>query len=117
MNKFSTALLAGLFITVSGCSTTGTEPKAATGGDLDAAIKQAETNIAAVKKVGFEWRLVDKSAGKKSVPISKLLKLAKKSAEKGDSAEAERLLARINFATEMGMKQSNNPGKAYFPPR
>jgi len=117
MKNTSTALLAGAVIALSGCASTGSAPKAAAGGDMSAAIKQAEANVATVKKAGFEWRLIDKAAGKKSVPISKLLKLAKAAAKKGDTAEAQRLLDRINFAAENGMKQHDHPGKVYYPPR
>ncbi len=119
MKKLTASLLAGAFISLGGCASTGAESGTAAKADpgMDAAIKQAEANVAAVKKAGFEWRLIDKSAGKKSVPISKLLKLAKAAAKKGDTAEAQRLLDRINFAAEMGMKQHDHPGKVYYPPR
>jgi len=120
MRKFSATLLAGAFIALGGCATAGsgsaTAAKAANPG-LSAAIKQTEANLAEVKKAGFEWRLLDKAAGKKSVPLSKLMKLAKAAADKGDEAEARRLLDRINFAAKMGMKQHDHPGKVFYPPR
>jgi len=121
MRKIATTLLAGAFIAMGGCATSGPDSgaaaKAAANPDLNAAIKQAEANLAEVKKAGFEWRLPDKAAGKKSVPLSKLMELARAAADKGDTAEAERLLDRINFAAKMGMEQHKHPGKVYYPGR
>ena len=118
MKRISTTLLAGVLIVMGGCSSvTGGETGKQSGNEVDAAIKATEARVAEVKKAGFEWRLVDKAAGKKSVPISKLLKLAKTAAEKGDTAETQRLLKRINFAVDMGMKQATSPGKVFYPAR
>lgn len=107
MKKLVTAILA-----ISAMAATG-----AVSADAAATLAEANKALDEVKAAGFEWRLVDKSTGKKSVPLSKLMKVAKKANKGGDAAEAERIAKRIIFAAKGGMAQSKHPGKEFYPAR
>ncbi len=107
MKKLVTAILAASVMTVAGAASA----------DAAATLEQAGKALKAVKAAGFEWRLIDKATGKKSAPLSKLMKAAEKAQKSGDSAEAERIAKRIIFAANAGLAQSKNPGKVFYPPR
>lgn len=51
--------------------------------DATASIDSATKTLSAAKQAGGEWRLIDKSTGSASQPISKLLKAAKKKLKAG----------------------------------
>jgi len=85
--------------------------------DAAETLDQAGKALKEVKAAGFEWRLIDKATGKKSVPLSKLMKAAQQAEKGGDAAEAERIAKRIIFAANAGLVQSRHPGKVFYPKR
>jgi len=107
MKKLVTAILATTVMAAAGAASA----------DAAATLDQASKALTEVKAAGFEWRLIDKATGKKSVPLSKLMKAAKKAEEGGDSAEAERIAKRIIFAANGGLAQARHPGKVFYPKR
>ena len=107
MKRLVTAILA---VSLTGAALTASA-------DAKATLEEAGKALNAVKAAGFEWRLIDKATGKKSQPLSKLMKAAQKAAEEGNHAEAERIAKRIIFAANAGLEQSKHPGKVYYPAR
>ena len=105
MKKLVTAML-----TVTAMAAAG-----AVSADAAATLEQAGKALKEVKAAGFEWRLIDKTTGKKSKPLTKLMKVAQKAAKEGNDAEAERIAKRIIFAANGGMAQAKHPGKVYYP--
>ncbi len=76
--------------------------------DARASIDTAAKALSAAKKAGGEWRLIDKSTGSASQPISKLLKTAKKHLVAGETVEAFRLATIVTWAADMGLAQANS---------
>ena len=75
--------------------------------DATASIDTATKALSAAKKVGGEWRLIDKSTGSASQPISKLLKTAKKKLKAGETDEACRIATKVAWAAGMGLAQAD----------
>lgn len=114
MKKFLLAAFSGSVIAIAGCAH-------ATGGagasEADAAIATAKEKLAEVKKAGFEWRIIDKSTGKKSESLDKVLAAAEKAKKSGDDAEAIRIAKHVTFAAEGGLRQAADPGKVWYAPK
>ncbi len=127
MNKVLVALTATALLGLAGCA--GMEakeemkssPKAAMANmdksGVDKAIAMAEKELAAVKKAGHEWQLIDKATGGSSQPLSKLLDAAKKARDKGDNAEAIRIANRVVENAKLGLGQAKEQSNAgpYYP--
>ena len=75
--------------------------------DATASIDTATKTVSAAKKAGGEWRLIDKSTGSASQPISKLLKVAKKKLKAGETDEACRIATKVAWAAGMGLAQAD----------
>ena len=80
--------------------------------DATASIDTATKALSAAKKVGGEWRLIDKSTGSASQPISKLLKTAKKKLKVGETDEACRIATKVTWAADIGLAQANSQASA-----
>jgi len=80
--------------------------------DATASIATAAKALLAAKKAGGEWRLIDKSTGSASQPISKLLKAAKKKLKAGETDEACRIATKVAWAAGMGLTQANSQASA-----
>ena len=80
--------------------------------DATASIDTAAKALSAAKKAGGEWRLIDKSTGSASQPISKLLKIAKKKLKAGEINEACRIATQVTWAADMGLAQANSQASA-----
>ena len=80
--------------------------------DATASIDTATKAVSAAKKAGGEWRLIDKSSGSASQPISKLLKAAKKKLKAGESDEACRIATKVAWAADMGLAQAKSQANA-----
>lgn len=117
MKKVLVALTAAALLGLAGCA--GMEakeemksaPMAASSG-ADKAIAMAEKELAAVKKAGHEWQLIDKATGGRSEPLSKLLDAAKKARDNGDTAEAIRLANRVTAHAKLGSQQAAEQANA-----
>lgn len=105
MNKISTIVF-GAALFASGCAgaDTGQEP---TPTNLEA-IAQAETDLAVAKERSSVWMLIDKSTGKKAVPLPKLLDAAKKAEGEGNIEEANRIAARVSTFAKLGIEQAES---------
>jgi hypothetical protein len=122
MNKVLVALTATALLGLVGCA--GMEakeemksPTKASMTSADKAIAMAEKELAAVKKAGHEWQLIDKATGGSSQPLSKLLDAAKKARDNGDNAEALRIANRVVENAKLGQQQANEQSNAgpYYP--
>ncbi len=126
MNKVLVAIVATAALGVAGCAST--ESKEATKSSsmsasktsmsaADKAIAAAEKEVAAVKKAGHEWKLIDKSTGRNSAPLSKMLAAAKKARDAGNEAEAIRIANRVAENAKLGLQQAKEQAKAgpHFP--
>ena len=80
--------------------------------DATASIDTATKAVSTAKKVGGEWRLIDKSTGSASQPISKLLKVAKKKLKAGERDEACRIAIKVAWAADMGLAQAKSQANA-----
>ena len=80
--------------------------------EATASIDTATKAVSTAKKVGGEWRLIDKSTGSASQPISKLLKVAKKKLKAGESDEACRIAIKVAWAADMGLAQAKSQANA-----
>lgn len=80
--------------------------------DATASVDSATKALSAAKKAGGEWRLIDKSTGSASQPISKLLKAAKKKLKAGETDEACRMATKVTWAADMGLAQANSQASA-----
>ena len=76
--------------------------------DATASIDSATKALSAAKKAGGEWRLIDKSTGSASQPISKLLQAAKKKLKAGETDEACRIATKVAWAADIGLAQANS---------
>ena len=76
--------------------------------DATASIDTATKAVSAAKKAGGEWRLIDKSTGSASQPISKLLNVAKKKLKAGENDEACRIATKVAWAADMGLAQAKS---------
>ena len=74
------------------------------------AIAKAETELAAAKKVGHVWRLIDKATGKKSVNLGKLLDAARERQAAGEFLEAIRIANRVAETAVLGQQQASSQG-------
>ena len=82
-------------------------------GQVQAGTCDATASIdTAAKKAGGEWRLIDKSTGSASQPISKLLKIAKNKLKAGEIDEACRMATQVTWAADMGLAQANSQASA-----
>ncbi len=128
MNKVFVALTATALLGLAGCAGMESKeemksmPKAAMApkadtASADKAIAMAEKELAAVKKAGHEWQLIDKATGGSSAPLSKLLDAGKKARANGDSAEAIRIANRVAGHAKLGQQQAQEQEKAgpYYP--
>lgn len=70
------------------------------------AITQAQKALMAVKKAGYEWRLIDEVSGSHSVSLSRLLAIAKRRMASRDFPEAIRIARRVKQAAYLGIKQA-----------
>lgn len=122
MNKALIALTATALLGLAGCA--GMEAKqetksapAAAMTDADKAITMAEKELAAAKKAGHEWQLIDKATGGSSKPLSDLLEAAKKARDKGDSTEAIRIANRVAENARLGQQQAKEQANVapYYP--
>lgn len=122
MKTVLVALTATALLGLAGCA--GMEAKEemksapmTTTSGADKAIAMAEKELAAVKKVGHEWQLIDKATGGSSQPLSKLLDAAKKARDNGDNAEAVRIANRVTEHAKLGQQQAAEQSNAgpYFP--
>ena len=80
--------------------------------EATASIDTAPKAVSTAKKAGGEWRLIDKSTGSASQPISKLLKIAKKKLKAGKSDEACRIAIKVAWAADMGLAQAKSQANA-----
>jgi len=117
MKKLLVALFMAVFaVGFAGCATE--QPKQEAKGPLwkkdapkamgdksaaDAAMAEAKKELAAVKKAGHEWLLIDKATGRTS--LSKLLKKAEELYKENNFAEAERLAKKVTWGAKMGLEQ------------
>ena len=76
--------------------------------DATASIDTAAKAVSAAKKAGGEWRLIDKSTGSASQPISKLLRVAKKKLKAGETDDACRIATKVAWAADIGLAQANS---------
>ena len=76
--------------------------------DATASIDSATKALSAAKQAGGEWRLIDKSTGSASQPISKLLKAAKKKLKAGETDKACRIATQVAWAAGMELAQANS---------
>ena len=99
------ALTTTLFI--AGCTSTGGEKKPMAEATMGSpAIVQAEKDLAAAIDADAQWKILDKATGGTAVSLSKLLKVAKKKAEEGDMAEANRIAERVSEISKISITQS-----------
>ena len=80
--------------------------------DATASVDSATKALSAAKKAGGEWRLIDKSTGSASQPISKLLRVAKKKLKAGEADKACRIATKVAWAVGMGLAQANSQADA-----
>ena len=130
MNKIVTLPLAAILVAaVSGCAGMNETKQAGVG--LDALSAAAAMELKAAKKAGHVWRLIDKSTGKKSGNLGKLLKAGNKLANKGwgayqggnyDAAqahfnEATRVYNKVIESAKSGQAQAAQQADAmpYYP--
>ena len=76
-------------------------------GDAAETIIQTEQDLKSVARSGAVWRLVDKAIGAGAIGIDKLLKLAKKTLDKGQDDEARRVATLVSWAAQLGISQAN----------
>ncbi len=106
MKQYLAAML-GATILLTGCATADSHDKMAKSANAGTSpIEQAQTDLDAAKAVGGHWRIIDKATGGKAQNLSKLLKAAKKKAEAGDMAEAERIAKRVSKFAKLGQAQA-----------
>jgi len=118
MRKLIVALMVAVFaVGISGCATDakqgadkGAMMKKGDAAASKAAIAQAKADVAAVKKAGGEWMIIDKVTGRQ--PIHKILKKAEELDKKGDHAEAERLAKKVSWAAKAGIDQAKEHADA-----
>jgi hypothetical protein len=77
-----------------------------------AALEQAETALTEVKKIGHEWRLIDRATGPDSETLTSLLGVAKELAGKGENNEAIRIAKRVQEAANLGLQQAADNANA-----
>lgn len=105
MKKISCAIV---FSALLGCGISQVamaEDKAA---QAQQAIEKAEMELSAAKSAGSVWQLIDKATGSSSVPIDKLLEVAKKKQEAGEHDEAIRIANRVAEAAILGTEQAES---------
>ncbi len=114
MKKLFVALMVAVFaVGFAGCATDakkgadkGAMMKKGDPAASKAALAAAKADVAAAKKAGGEWLIVDKATGRQ--PISKILKKAQDLDIRGDHAEAERLAKKVSWAAKAGVAQSKD---------
>jgi len=74
----------------------------------DQVFEQAAQELAAVRKTGHVWMLLDKATGGKTVTVGKLLNAARDAQNKGDAATAIRLARKVIWAARAGQKQAQD---------
>jgi hypothetical protein len=98
------ALTTSLFI--AGCASAGDPKKEEMAMAMTTpAVTQAKADLDAAIAVGAQWRLIDKATGGAAVDLSKLLKVAEAKAKEGDTAEADRIAARISESSKVAIEQ------------
>jgi len=100
------ALTTSLFIAGCASASGDKKPMAMESGMQSSAIAQAEKDLNAAIEAQAQWKIIDKSTGKKAASMSKLLKTAKKKAEEGNMDEANRIAMRISEMTKISIAQS-----------
>ena len=70
------------------------------------ALAMADADLKAAIAAGAQWRLIDKATGGKAVSLKKLLGVAHKKAEAGETEEADRIAGRVSMAAKTGLEQS-----------
>ncbi|HED13210.1 MAG TPA: hypothetical protein ENI62_06075 [Gammaproteobacteria bacterium] len=105
MKKSMAVLVTVVSIGLGGCASLGT---GTTVNAADQVLKQAATELVAVRKSGNVWLLLDKATGSKAASVGKLYAAAKAARKKGDDAAAIRLAKKVIWAAKAGQQQARN---------
>lgn len=114
MRKITGKQLIGLItltgtLAITGCATANSHDKemmakkAMMGSD---ALAMADADLKAATAAGAQWRLIDKATGGKAVNLKKLLAVAHKKAEAGETEEANRIAGVVSKASKISIEQS-----------
>ena len=118
MKKLFVALMVAVFaVGFAGCATDskqgadkGAMKSTGDAAASKAALAAAKNDVAAVKKAGGEWMIIDKVTGRQ--PLSKILKKAEELDKAGDHAEAERMAKKVSWAAKAGLDQAEDQANA-----
>ena len=100
-------LVAALAASILGAGSVAAPP-AARAMDVEQALAMAEEVLATAKRAGAEWRIVDEATGSTAKSLSRILKVARKKAEAGETEEAVRLAGRVIESALLGIEQARS---------